>query len=157
MRFKWVGLALVLGGCAAGESMEDEASVVGELAAQLDSIEAIFIPGSEDFVDAYLGFFADDAVLLPPGQASIEGISAVRDFYTSGFEGLEPLSLEYTELVGHFDGQLAVRRYTGRGAALLGADTLVLPVNRYVDVLRRTEEGWRILWHSWGEVPEGEP
>ena len=154
MLSRLVSLAVVVTACSTGEAPDDEDLMVAELTAQLDSIEAIFAPGSTDFIDAYLQFFDDDVVLLPPGQPAIEGKGAIREFYSSGFDGLDPVSLEYGEPVIVLQGPLAVRRYTGRGVVTIDGNTLVLPLNRYVDVLRQTPNGWLILWHSWVEVSE---
>ena len=144
----------VLAACTSG-SLEDQLADTDELSLQLRSIESLFAPGStiEEVFERYLEFFADDAILLPPGAQPVRGRDAIRDFYLSGFEGLEPISLAYGEPEFLMDAELALRVYEGVGVAVVTAsgDTL-RGLNRYVDALRKTPNGWRIAVHTWGPI-----
>lgn len=122
------------------------------LAAQLSDIEALFVPGQsfESVLDGYLGFFAEGSVLLPPDGPEVSGLAAIERFYADGFAGLAPVSLEYTEPDVLVSGDLAARRYDGTAVAVVSStsDTLRFST-RYLDVVRRAEGEWRIVWHSW--------
>jgi ketosteroid isomerase-like protein len=138
-----------------GEPTETDRVVLG---AQLDSIEAIFASQepTEVMLARYMDYFAPDAVLLPPGAEPIRGLEASLAFYTTAFEGLRAVSLDYDTPDVLLDGNVALRRYDGVAVVLSGVtlDTLMF-TNHYIDVVRRGADGeWRIVWHLWRPTSE---
>jgi ketosteroid isomerase-like protein len=104
----------------------------------------------------YMDYFAPDAVLLPPGAEPIRGREASLAFYTTGFEGLRAVSLDYETPDVLLDGEVALRRYDGTAVVLseVTLDTLTF-TNHYIDVVRRGADGeWRIVWHLWRPTNE---
>jgi uncharacterized protein (TIGR02246 family) len=97
-----------------------------------------------------LSFYADDAMLIPPGEPLISGLAAIRPRYEALFRAFDPaIEGQIDEVV--VQGSLAFVR--GRNGGVLrgregGADRPLHDV--YLAVLRRTGGGWRIsrlIWH----------
>lgn len=152
MGMRTVGILLVFGASCVGPPDSDPAAAHRALGAQLDSIEALFVPGPPigQVLRQYVDRFADEAVLHPPAGPSVTGRAAILEYYVDAFRGFQPLSLEYGAPEIIVDGDLAVRRYEGRGVGIVEAsgDTVSI-MNRYIDVLRRSGREWRVLWHTW--------
>ncbi len=143
-------LALLLSASAAF------AGDIEDLEAQLHEIAALTVSGlpADESMERYVGYFSEDAVLLPAGRDPIEGKVAILEFYVTGFEGAELLTNEYSEIVTIVDGDFAVRRYKGIAAARFApASDPAYYTNRYLDVLRKDNGEWKIVWHSFVPVP----
>jgi ketosteroid isomerase-like protein len=143
-------LALLWSGSAAfADDIED-------LEAQLHEIAALTVSGLPvaESMTKYVDYFSEDSVLLPAGGDPIEGKAAILEFYVTGFEGVEILTNEYSEIVSIVDGDFAVRRYIGTASARSApASDPSYHTNRYVDVLRNDDGEWKIVWHSFVPVP----
>jgi hypothetical protein len=79
-------LALFVCGSPARSTDDDRLA----LSAQLDSIEALFVPGEvmNHVLVRYVESFADDAVLLTPEAEPVVGREAILACHVAGFEGL---------------------------------------------------------------------
>lgn len=102
-------------------------------------------------LERVLGYYAPDAMLLPPGEGPVRGRDRIRPRYEALFGGFVPeIEGMIEELV--VDGDLAyVRgRNGGRMRSLDGSDERELH-DAYLMVLRRATDGrWRItrlMWH----------
>lgn len=96
-------------------------------------------------VDALTSLYADDAVLLPPDHAPIEGRKAIEEFWRQGTDqGLKvtTLRLEVADDVGYLIG-----RYNLPATAMEQADS-----GKYVMCLKRQRDGtWKLtadIWNS---------
>ena len=110
-------------------------------------------------VETALSFWADDAVVLPPGQASLEGKDAIRGFVIESFKvpgvGLrwETSSIQIAPR-GDLAYQLAKTTTTfngpdGKPTALRG---------KSVAVWRKAADGrWRCVVDIWNDDPPPKP
>ena len=102
-------------------------------------------------LERVLGYYAADAVLLPPGEGPVAGLAAIRPRYVSLFEAFTPqIALQVDEVCAG-DGLAFVRgRNRGRLVARAGAASRELD-DVFVMLLRRgTAGGFRIshlIWH----------
>jgi uncharacterized protein (TIGR02246 family) len=104
-------------------------------------------------VDAVLECYADDAVLLPPGGASVQGAENIRPRYEALFGGsrLEVrMDVESIEV----NGALAFSRGFTRGRMVPKDGSPPREIaDRYLMVLRREPGGgWKIAALMWGPV-----
>lgn len=102
-------------------------------------------------IDRVLGYYAADAILMPPGEAAVAGRAAIRARYEALFADFDPrIEARVDEacagsglafIRGHNGGQLAPRR---------GGEPRSLD-DEYLMLLRLDDDGvWRIshlMWH----------
>lgn len=130
--------------CATPQSPSDVAAV---RATATGIVEA----DNQRALDRVLDFYADDAILLPPGEAAVAGKPKIRPRYESLFAGFDP------KIVGRIDQVCAsgatafVRGWNGgRMAAHDGGKDRALD-GTYLMLLRRdADQKWRIshlIWH----------
>ena len=98
-------------------------------------------------LERVLGYYAADAVLMPPGEGPVAGLAAIRPRYVSLFEAFTPqIALQVDEVCAG-DGLAFVR---GRLVARAGAASRELD-DVFVMLLRRGAAGaFRIshlIWH----------
>jgi len=102
-------------------------------------------------LERVLGYYAADAVLMPPGEGPVAGLAAIRPRYVSLFEAFTPqIALQVDEVCAG-DGLAFVRgRNRGRLVARAGAASRELD-DVFVMLLRRGAAGaFRIshlIWH----------
>lgn len=102
-------------------------------------------------IEEALGFYAPDAILMPPGEPPVRGREHIRPRYEALFAAYRPEILSRIDEVSHC-GDLAV--VSGRNGGVLrsragGADRALSDV--FVMVLRRRGDAWmitRLIWHS---------
>lgn len=138
---------------ASCESTQDD---VGEdravLRFQLQEIEKLVSTGeSLDFPRRYVRYFADDATLVTAPGAVIHGRENILAFYERVASNLKSIEWQTGEPTILFDGSLAVVWYMGVTRAVYkGQDTVSTTETRYVDLLRKQEDGtWKIMMHAW--------
>ena len=140
------GLALALA-CAADPAATRAVRAVATGIVQADNERALA---------RVLAYYADDAVLMPPGEPPVSGRTAIRPRYETLFAGFDPAiearvdeicvegALAYVR--GRNGGRLQARAGSG------GADRQLDDV--YLMLLRREKDGaWRIshlIWHAGG-------
>jgi uncharacterized protein (TIGR02246 family) len=103
-------------------------------------------------VDAVVRCYADDAVFLPPGGESVEGIEKIRPRYEELFAGNR---LEVRMDVDSIEvkGPLAFSRGMTRGRLVPRDGSAPREIaDRYLMVLRREGEDWKIAVLMWGPV-----
>jgi len=148
-----IGLILIFSACSKkNESQADRKEDLQLIANQLDEITALDFDGGPA---PYWDFFTDDATILPPGRLPISGKQNVLEFYRSAFEGIKILEVLYDEPEIDLDGDLAVRRYSGRATLANEStqDTVVFR-NKYMDVVTKQADGtWKISVHMWNQNP----
>ena len=106
-----------------------------------------------EMAESHLRFFAETPTLLPANQAAIVGRQPVADFYNGAYQGIEFVSNTYRDLVIAVYGDMATRRFIGTGVfRIAGQPDTVAANNRYLDVLVKEDDKWKILLHSWVPV-----
>jgi uncharacterized protein (TIGR02246 family) len=106
--------------------------------------------------DAFLAFYASDAVMYPPGAASLTGLPAIGEFVgaafgDAAFEGnLDPPTVEVSA-----DGTLGTTFGTGE-ITLTGPDGKPVTERiRDLHVWRRQADGsWKLAIDVWNAEPE---
>jgi len=88
----------------------------------------------QDF-DTWLGFWAEDGVLMPPGQPSIEGRDKIDEFVRANFGNAQSMNLSNWDV--DVEGDLAVAASTVSWRARTGEGGLL----KQVVVLRRSSNG----------------
>jgi uncharacterized protein (TIGR02246 family) len=101
-------------------------------------------------LERVLRYYTADAILMPPGEAAVTGLEAIRPRYAALFEEFEP-QIEARVDEACVGGQLAfVRGHNGgRLAPRAGGASRDLN-DDYLMLLRREEGAWRIshlIWH----------
>jgi uncharacterized protein (TIGR02246 family) len=139
------GLALALA-CAADPAAAEQVRAVATGIVQADNERAL---------ERVLAYYADDAVLMPPGEPPVSGKTAIRPRYEALFAGFDPAIEARVEEVC-VEGSLAYVR--GRNGGRLrardgGASRELNDV--YLMLVRRDSDGaWRIshlIWHAGAE------
>jgi len=124
-----------------------------------DAVKAFYKDWSQATVargaDGYASYFADDAVLLPPNAAPVNGRAAIRDWQDrsqkEATHGTAPEAISEDEL--QVSGGFVLYRSTLKGTrtAKAGAAPEAFE-NKYFDVLRRKPDGGyefiRRMWSS---------
>ena len=98
-------------------------------------------------------YYAEDAILLPPGAARIDGRAGIESFWIGVFEsGVTDLALVPREVEG--DGQVAHET----GDFTLGSPSesgMVTVAGKYVVVWRLDDDGkWRVVRDIWNVTPQ---
>jgi ketosteroid isomerase-like protein len=106
-------------------------------------------------VEAILSYWTDDAVVLPPGQPTIRGKAALRDYVSASLRipGFS-ISWKSTEATLSPDGSLAYLNGENR-VTMQGPDGSPMTiVGRAVTVWRKEPDGqWRCAVDIWNEPP----
>lgn len=148
-------ISILLVGCTQPAPPDAEQSRAA-VAEQLKSIEAATNLGlpPDEMNARYLGYFSDDAAVLPYGGTPIEGKDAILDFYTAVFTGGTLLSNVYTEPTIRVTDDFIVRTYRGTAEFTpAGSTDVVRYSNIYTDILVNVGGAWLIDWHSWVPAP----
>jgi len=110
----------------------------------------------ETILQNYLGYFVDDAVLLPPDQDAVQGREAALAYYTEGFAGGTVVAVDYHSRAPEIflKGDMAIRQYIGSSEVKWDGELEhYSSYNRYIDILQRQADGeWRVVWHAWYPV-----
>ena len=117
----------------------------------IDQFYASFIESNQagEGADAYVRFFSEDAVMMPPNEAPVSGREAIRAWVAPIFEQFD-LSGEPVVQGTRVAGDLAYRRYTISASFTPKAGGDPIPFDhKYVDVLRKIGDEWRIHCHMW--------
>jgi ketosteroid isomerase-like protein len=106
-------------------------------------------------IEATLSFWADNAIVMAPGQPTIVGKDAIRDFLrrSSAIPGFsitwEP---EYASIAKALDVGYMVER--NRVTVTDATGTLRTQFGKAVTVWRRTQEGgWKCVVDTWNDSP----
>lgn len=105
---------------------------------------------------AWLSAWADDAILLPPGQPAVLGKDAIGEWAQRGFYDqvvVEEFSYDLRELEVIGDRAWAWGFFNGTVRPRGGGDSQTLDL-KYVEILKLQSDGhWRIWRHAFNENP----
>jgi ketosteroid isomerase-like protein len=127
--------------------------------AQLDVFAALS-GGREDNAQ-YLQAFTEDAVILPPERPALQGRAALGAYYDTALESVTSVHVTYADAAIDLDGALATRRYTATAVVRSSSGEPRTLRTKYLDVLKKSDAGWRISTHMWSSNealrPGGDP
>ena len=110
-------------------------------------------------VDRVVSFWADDAIVFPPGSPSVAGKSAIREFVAKSFQtpGFG-IAWKTTHVVVSRSGDLAYATGTNR-VTFNGPDGKQVAVEgKAVTVWRKEKEGaWKCVIDIWNDIPTSSP
>ncbi len=140
-------------GCAGCAS----AGRLGDARAEILSLDAAWSRAASEGrdIERVVSYWADDAMVLPPGSPPIVGKSAIRKFVAESFRtpGFN-ISWKTTDVVVARGGDVAYSTGTNR-VAVSGPDGKPVVVSgKAVAVWRRDKEGaWRCVIDIWNDSP----
>ncbi|NUQ12430.1 MAG: DUF4440 domain-containing protein [Gemmatimonadaceae bacterium] len=107
--------------------------------------------------DRYAGFYAEDGTVLPPNMAPAQGRAAIAEWLrasqAAATHATRPTGLVVDEM-RFLSASLVLHRTTLSGERVPKAGGPAVPFRtRYVDLLRRTADGWEVLYRIWNDVP----
>jgi uncharacterized protein (TIGR02246 family) len=126
-----------------GEQMTDE-SDQQQIKEVLTGIVAAAQAGDPD---AYITFVTEDAVMMWEGQPAVIGHKAIHEFM-SGFSGDTSFDFQGQTDEIQVVGDWALHRHSGVAtmAPAYGGEATQLD-RKYIDILRRVNEEWKISHH----------
>lgn len=115
--------------------------------------EGIVAADNRRDLDAVLGFYAPDAILLPPGEDPVSGLGRIRRRYVALFEVFDPeIDRTVHEVVVRGDLAYVWGQNGGALRGRAGSDRMLNDAYLMV-LLRLPRLGWRItrlIWHEAG-------
>jgi len=131
---------------------DDKADIVALYDRWDSAVQASSIAGYTSVLD-------ENVRLILPGAADVRG----RDNYAAFLENVLPIATYTLELLGDIEievfGDVAISEYHKKVEMTLhgpekvtepGALTANISVNKYIDVLRRQDDGsWKVYRHAW--------
>jgi uncharacterized protein (TIGR02246 family) len=143
-----VGVSLAGIGCASAGSPNDARSEI----LQLDAEWSRAAEGRD--VDRAVSFWADDAIVFPPGSPPVAGKAAIREFVSKSFAtpGFS-ISWKTTSVAVSRGGDVAYATGTNR-VTFAGPDGKQVAVDgKAVTVWRRGKDGaWKCVIDIWNDV-----
>jgi len=101
--------------------------------------------------DALAALYAEDAQLLPPGATEVSGRDAIRAYFVNDIEK------QWAKINIKSDSS-GVGGDWGWRSGSWSAETMPMVTGKYIEVWRRTSDGWRLqkdIWNMDAELPEG--
>jgi len=96
---------------------------------------------------AIAALYAEDAVEMPPNQASIKGRAAIADYYGKLMSGAKFASFTLTHVESHASGDSAYDIGTYKETLTpAGATAPISDTGKYVVILKRTGGAWKVAY-----------
>lgn len=145
-----LGMVLLLAGCVkTGVDKEAEKQKLMELSQQWAKV------AQTGTIDSTLTYWADNAVMMPPGKPPLKGKQEIRKYLEStsnipGFEiSWEPVSAHISD-----DGSMAYMIERNKVAFTDSLGNRVVQHNKVTTVWRKNEEGnWENVVDMWNKAP----
>ena len=134
--------AATLAACAPQTSQQDPAADEAALASAAATWEKAY--NAKD-ADALAALYTEDGQLLPPGPAVINGRPAIRDYWANDIASSN-MPLAITADTTGVGGDWAYRSGAWRA---IGADGAPAATGKYIEVWRRTPNGWQLHRDIW--------
>ena len=140
-----MALATALG-CAAPQT--DVAADDADIRRTNQEYIALFPQGN---VPALVSLYTEDALLMPPGEEPVEGLGAVREFWTEFFDGWEVLEANSTIDEVIVAGDWAYGRGTfSETLREKASGTIVVDAGKFSGLWRHGSDGsWKIARDMW--------
>lgn len=139
--FALIGVA-ALAACAPKAPQHDAA-------ADGDAVESAAASWEKAYNDkdaaAVAALYTEDAQLLPPGPAVVNGRAAIQEFWAADIVASN-MSFAITADASGFGGDWAWRSGSFSGT---GADGATLATGKFIEVWRRTPDGWQLHRDIW--------
>ncbi len=131
---------------AAVEKMKPVVDVEAEKQLIRDMLETAFEVEQQKDVDAImgLGFLAEDVIIQAPNMPQLEGLEAVRGFYTEFFKILVSIEGGPTDIIISETGDMAWD-YGWNRAVYKGPDGPIEDVGKYLEVWKKINGEWKIV------------
>ena len=152
-----LGAALLLASCApADEAKTAPASATVEELGQMNRDFAAALNAKDAALAA--SYYAEDAVVIPPGQAMVQGRAAIEAFWKAGIEqggvrdaSVETIKAESSGDIGYEIGSFVL--------TVNGPDgNPVQEHGRYIELLKRGADGkWYSTAGIWNAAPAAAP
>ena len=153
MRFPATALlALTLAACETNAPAPD---LEAEAAALMETSRAWSVAAGSGDVDAILGYWADDAIMMAPGQPPLRGKAAIRE-YVEGMSTIPGFSIEWEPLEAHVasSGDMAYLIERNRVSFQDSTRATVTETNKVVTVWRKQADGsWKNVIDMWNADP----
>ena len=143
-----MGAMLGLAGCASTSSQSDVRAEI--LRVDADWLRAV---RARD-VDRAVSYWADDAIVFPPGSPAVSGKAAIREFVVKSFQtpGFS-ISWKTTTVAVSSSGDIAYTTGTNRVAFSAPDGRQVTVEGKAVEVWRRERDGaWKCVIDIWNDV-----
>ncbi len=156
MRFPYLALILalvVMGGCSLASPRFDPAAESDKLLKR-DTEWATAATAGKD-VDKIVSYWADDAVVIPQGQPTVEGKEAIKAYVTGSLQ-IPGFRIHWVSENVSFspDGKLAYMRSASEMTVPGPTGELMTLPGRAVTVWRRESDGeWRCVVDIWNDPP----
>lgn len=141
---------ILLSGCGSPQvDVEAEEQRLMELSREWSDVAA------GDDVDALMSYWADDAVMMPPGQPPLRGKEAIREF-VSATGDIPGFSITWEPLVAHVSESGDMGYMLERNQMTMPDSTgaLVTQYNKVVTVWEKQEDGtWKNVVDMWNSDP----
>lgn len=140
-----LGLLALPAAALAQEQMAAEEVSIDEIHASVEAMQAEFAAAvNGDDPASAARFYTADAVAMPPGAAAIEGAEAIGEYFGAGMGGAT-LELETWDVLAQ--GSDVV--FETGGYEITGSDGGHLDHGKYMAVLVRTDDGWKMKYDMW--------
>jgi uncharacterized protein (TIGR02246 family) len=143
-----VAVLFACAGCASAGRQTDVAS-------QIRQLDADWSRAAQDRdVDRVLSFWADDAIVFPPGSPAVAGKAAIREFVAKSFQtpGFS-ISWKTTTVAVSRSGDLAYTTGTNRVTFSAPDGKQVTVEGKAVAIWRREKDGaWKCVIDIWNDV-----
>ncbi|HSR53892.1 MAG TPA: nuclear transport factor 2 family protein [Acidobacteriota bacterium] len=121
-----------------------------------ETLAAIIAADKRSDVEAIVGLYTEDAVLIPPEGPSVYGRDAIRQRYSEGFEQFSmDVAFKSEETV--VAGEWAYNRGQTVGTLIWHDDREPTPLNdAYLMIRKRGPDGWlihRLIWNRGTRSP----
>jgi ketosteroid isomerase-like protein len=105
--------------------------------------------------DAALAFFAEDAVVMPPGAPALRDSAAIRQFVLKGIAGAKAKAIMLT--LGSADDMGAAGSLAWHSGpyAILDQSGAAIDTGKYLETWRKTGGNWRMIRRIWNSDGQG--
>jgi ketosteroid isomerase-like protein len=105
--------------------------------------------------EAVLGFFAEDAVVMPPGAPTLRDNAAIRQFVLRGIAGAKAKTITLT--LGSADDLGAAGNLAWHSGpfAILDKSGAAIDTGKYLETWRKIGGNWRMIRRIWNSDGQG--
>ena len=127
-------------------SCQESIDIESEKQAIRDMVKTAFEVENQKDVDAImeLGYFAEDVIAQGPNMPQINGLEAIRNFYTEFFKILDSIEGGSTEIIISEAGDMAWD-YGWNRAVYKGPDGPIKDEGKYLEVWKKINGEWKVV------------